>query len=162
MLLGIGQPIQDFVAMATNRQRVQLSLLRNQKVLLFFYPKNGTPICTIEIQDFAANHRIFLKNNTLVFGISRDDLTSHEAFKKSLNIPFELISDTQGLLCEHFSVLQAKRDGQQSFKTLCRSTFLIDEKGRLMKEWRNVPVRDHVHQILDVLKQSRETETYLD
>lgn len=156
--MAIGQPIEDFVAMATNRQRVQLSQLRSQKVLLFFYPKNGTPTCTIENQDFAANHRIFLKNNTLVFGVSRDDLASHEAFKRSLNIPFELISDTQGLLCEHFSVLQAKKDVQQSFKTLCRSTFLIDEKGRLMKEWRNVSVRDHVHQILDVLKQLPDTE----
>jgi len=151
--ISIGQPIQDFVALATNRHRVQLSRLKHQKVILFFYPKDGTPICTIENQDFSANHRQFLDNNTVVFGVSRDDLASHEAFKKALNIPFELISDTQGLLCEHFSVLQAKQRGQESFQSLCRSTFLIDENGLLLREWRNVSVRDHVHQILEFVQQ---------
>lgn len=147
-----GQPVIDFVAQATSNQKVQLSQLQQQRVVLFFYPKNGTPSCVIENQDFAANYRHFAEQNTLIFGISRDTLTSHEAFRKTLNIPFELISDTQGILCEQFDVLQQSHEIDESFQSLTRSTFLIDEQSRLVQQWRGVKVRDHVHQVLATVR----------
>lgn len=151
-ILLAGQPLTDFVAQATSNQRVQLSQLKKQRVVFFFYPKNGTPSCIIENQDFAANHSQFLKHNTRVFGISRDTLTSHEQFKSTLNIPFELISDSLGVLCELFDVLHQNPDMGDTFQALKRSTFLIDEQGKLVREWRGVKVRDHVHQVLDAVR----------
>lgn len=152
MSVELGKPISSFIAPATSNKNIQLKSLIGQNVLLYFYPKNGTPACTIEGQDFAANYGRFLNQNTVIFGISRDSLESHEQFKDKLALPFELISDQSGQLCTLFDVLKEKQLFGKNIITVSRSSFLIDQAGILKKEWRNVNVKDHVHQVLSFIE----------
>lgn len=151
-MIQVGDSVPDFIVPATSHKNVQLRALQGHKILLFFYPKDNTPACTIESQDFAANYQRFRSQNTLVFGISRDSLVSHEEFKEAQALPFELISDEDGALCGLFSVLRQKELFGKPIISLCRSTFLINESGRLISEWRDVNVRDHVHDVIDTLE----------
>lgn len=143
--------VPDFVAVATSNERIRLSQKQSHRVLLFFYPKNNTPSCVIENQDFAANHQRFMQLNTQIYGISRDSLESHEKFKQSLNLPFNLISDSNEALCRLFDVLNPQEKFGQIIYSLSRSSFLINEKGILIYEWRDTPVKEHVHEVLTVL-----------
>lgn len=149
MSLKIGQPVPDFVVPATSHKNVHLKSLRGFQVLLYFYPKNHTPACTIENQDFGANYQRFRQRNILVFGVSRDTLDSHERFKRDQSLPFELISDSNESLCRMFGVLRKKELFGREITSLVRSSFLIDEQGRLARAWRNVDPRNHVHQLLE-------------
>lgn len=149
MTLDIGQVVPDFVVPATSHKNVRLRALRGYRVLLFFYPKNHTPACTIETQDFGANYQRFRQQNILVFGVSRDSLDSHEAFKKAQSLPFELISDANEALCKLFGVLRERELLGRRSLGLVRSTFLIDEQGALSRAWIDVDARNHVHRLLD-------------
>lgn len=151
-MVQVGQKIPDFIVPATSHKNVQFKALKGYKVVLYFYPKDATPACTIENQDFAANYPRFRQQNTLVFGISRDSLTSHEKFKEAQALPFELISDEHCELCELFDVLHEKEFFGRKITSLRRSTFLIDEEGYLVKEWRHVDVRNHVHEVIDFIE----------
>lgn len=151
MKLEVGQIVPDFVVPATNNKNVHLRALRGYKVLLYFYPKNHTPACTIENQNFGANYQRFRRQNILVFGISRDDLASQEDFKRAQSLPFELISDSNEGLCRLFGVLREKEMFGRQIRSLVRSTFLIDESGQLIRAWRDVDAREHVHRLLDEL-----------
>lgn len=146
------KPVPDFVAIATSNERIRLSQKTSHRVLLFFYPKNNTPSCVIENQDFAANHQRFMKLNTQIYGISRDTIESNEEFKQGLNLPFNLISDSNDSLCRLFDVIVTQEKFGQTINSLCRSSFLIDEEGVLIYEWRDTPVKEHVHQILTILE----------
>lgn len=158
MKMQLGQPIPDFVVPATSHKNVHLRALRGFRVLLYFYPKNHTPACTIQNQDFGANYLRFRKRNILVFGVSRDTLDSHERFKRDQSLPFELISDSNEALCNLFGVLRKKELFGREITSLVRSSFLIDETGRLVRAWRNVDPRNHVHELLSELEQqSRKT-----
>jgi len=149
----INMPVPDFVASATSNQRIRLSQVKSHRLLLFFYPKNNTPSSVIENQDFAANHQRFISHNTYIYGISRESMESNEQFKKGLNLPFNLIADSNEALCRLFDVISPKEKFGQIVNSLNRSSFLIDEKGVLIHEWRDTAVKEHVHQILTLLSQ---------
>ncbi|AJQ94630.1 peroxiredoxin [Gynuella sunshinyii] len=144
----INQQVPDFIVPATNNKNVRLSALKGYNVILYFYPKDATPGCTIESQDFAANYNSFRATNTLVFGVSRDSLESHEQFKAAQILPFELISDENQALSALFGVIKPRTLKDQTFMGMIRSTFLIDSDGILRKEWRDISVKEHVHEVL--------------
>ena len=135
---------------AGESQTFKLSDYAGKKVVLYFYPKDNTPGCTTESIAFRDSHADFLAANTVVFGISRDSLKSHDNFKNKLELPFELISDSDELLCAQFDVIKQKMMYGKQVRGIERSTFIIDEQGVLQHEWRKVKVADHV---VDVLAQ---------
>lgn len=144
-----GKPVPDFAAQATNNKDIVLSRLQGWKVVLYFYPKDNTPGCTTEGLDFKEFHEDFKKAKTLVFGVSKDTLKSHEQFKAEHGLPFELISDTDAYLCRMFEVIQPINMYGKQIPGVERSTFLIDSKGFLRKEWRKVRVNGHVEEVLE-------------
>lgn len=149
MSLTLGQAIPNFTAEATSDQQVSLSDLKGKKVVLYFYPKDSTPGCTNQGGDFRDLYSDFQAANTLVFGISRDGLKSHENFKAKQSFPFELISDKDETLCKLFDVLKLKKMFGKEHMGIERSTFLIDEEGKLIQEWRKVKVPGHVQEVLE-------------
>ena len=144
--------VKDFKAPATSDQTVQLKALRGQQVVLYFYPKDNTPGCTNESKDFAALHGKFKRANTVIFGISRDSLASHEKFRAKFEMPFELISDADEALCGYFDVIKEKNMYGKKVMGIERSTFLIDADGKLREEWRKVKVPGHAEAVLDAAK----------
>ncbi|WJN60878.1 peroxiredoxin [Pseudomonas sp. SO81] len=148
MAVSIDQPVADFSAAATSGQQVSLSALKGQQVVIYFYPKDSTPGCTTEGQGFRDQYAAFNAANTLVFGVSRDGLKSHENFKCKQEFPFELISDKDEALCELFDVIKLKKLYGKEYLGIDRSTFLIDANGVLRREWRGVKVPGHVDEVL--------------
>jgi peroxiredoxin Q/BCP len=120
-----------------------------KKVILYFYPKDNTPGCTTESIAFRDIHQALLDANTVIFGISRDTLRSHEGFKAKLALPFELISDPEETVCNLFNVIKMKNMYGKKVRGIERSTFIIDESGKLVKEWRGVKVADHAQTVLE-------------
>ncbi|WP_020397054.1 peroxiredoxin [Thiolinea disciformis] len=145
----IGSSLADFSAPMTSGKTFQLSDYRDkQSVVLYFYPKDATPGCTTEGQDFRDAYAAFQEANTAIFGVSRDSLPSHENFKAKQNFPFELIADTDEAVCRLFDVIQMKNMYGKQVMGIERSTFLIDKQGVLRKSWRKVSVKDHVAEVL--------------
>jgi peroxiredoxin Q/BCP len=143
----VGKKVPEFTAEATGGP-IKLSALKGQTVVLYFYPKDNTPGCTTEGQDFAAAHAKFRKAGAEVFGISRDSLKSHEGFKKKMNFPFELISDPDEVLCNAFGVMKMKNMYGKQVRGIERSTFVVSADGKLAREWRGVRVPQHVDEVL--------------
>ncbi len=152
MPVAIDSPVADFQAQATSGQQVQLSALRGQQVVLYFYPKDSTPGCTTEGQDFRDRHAQFLAANTRVFGVSRDGLRAHENFKAKQGFPFELISDCDEQLCQLVEVIKLKKLYGKEYLGIERSTFLIDADGVLRREWRGVKVPGHAEAVLEAAR----------
>ncbi|TXI34826.1 MAG: peroxiredoxin [Aquipseudomonas alcaligenes] len=148
MAVSLDQPVADFNAAATSGQQVSLSALKGQQVVIYFYPKDSTPGCTTEGQDFRDQHAAFQAANTVVFGVSRDGMKSHENFKCKQAFPFELISDKDEALCQLFDVIKLKKLYGKEYLGIDRSTFLIDSQGVLRREWRGVKVPGHVDEVL--------------
>lgn len=148
MAVSLDQPVADFNAAATSGQQVSLSALKGQQVVIYFYPKDSTPGCTTEGQDFRDQHAAFQAANTVVFGVSRDGMKSHENFKCKQAFPFELISDKNEALCQLFDVIKLKKLYGKEYLGIDRSTFLIDAQGVLRREWRGVKVPGHVDEVL--------------
>ncbi|MBT8132514.1 MAG: peroxiredoxin [Gammaproteobacteria bacterium] len=148
-----GRVVPDFKAPATGEQTIRLKDLRGQKVVLYFYPRDNTPGCTTESQDFSANYRKFRRQKAVVLGVSRDSIKSHEKFKEKFDFPFELLSDEDEKLCNLFDVIKDKNMYGKKVRGIERSTFLIDEKGKLRQQWRKVKVDGHVDEVLDAVKQ---------
>lgn len=148
MAVTLDQPVADFSAAATSGVQVSLSALKGQNVVIYFYPKDSTPGCTTEGQDFRDHHAAFQAANTLVFGVSRDGMKSHENFKCKQEFPFELISDKDEALCQLFDVIKLKKLYGKEYLGVDRSTFLIDKNGVLRQEWRGVKVPGHVEAVL--------------
>ncbi len=148
MTVAVDTAVADFQAQATSGQQVQLSALKGQQVVLYFYPKDSTPGCTTEGQGFRDQYPAFQAANTLVFGVSRDGLKSHENFKCKQAFPFELISDKDEALCQLFDVIKLKKLYGKEYLGVDRSTFLIDKNGVLRQEWRGVKVPGHVDAVL--------------
>ena len=144
--------VKDFSAQATSDQTIRLEDLRGRNVVLYFYPKDSTPGCTTEGQDFRDRHAKFKRANTLIFGVSRDSLKSHENFKAKQSFPFELISDPDEKLCQQFDVIKEKKLYGKTFMGIERSTFLIDRDGKLRGEWRKVKVKGHADEVLEAVK----------
>lgn len=148
MTIALDQPVPPFQAQATGDQQVSLEALRGRQVVLYFYPKDNTPGCTTEGQNFRDRHGDFAAANTLVFGVSRDSLKTHENFKAKQGFPFELICDKDEQLCQLFDVIKLKKLYGKEYLGVDRSTFLIDRDGVLRKEWRGVKVPGHVDAVL--------------
>ncbi len=152
MRLTLGQTVPNFTATATSDQQVSLAALKGKKLVLYFYPKDSTPGCTTQGGNFRDLYSEFQAANTQIFGISRDSLKSHEKFKAKQNYPFELISDEDESLCKLFDVLKLKKLFGKEYMGIERSTFLIDEEGKLLQEWRKVKVAGHVEAVLEAVK----------
>jgi peroxiredoxin Q/BCP len=119
-----------------------------QSVVLYFYPRDNTPGCTQEGEDFSSHFAGFKKAKTLIFGISADSVESHEKFKKKMGFPFELLSDPDNTVCKLYDVIQEKSMYGKKYMGIERSTFLIDGKGVLRQEWRKVKVKGHAEAVL--------------
>lgn len=149
----IDQPITDFKASATSDMQVCLSELKGRNVVIYFYPKDSTPGCTTEGQDFRDLFAEFQALDTEIFGVSRDSLRSHENFRTKQSFPFQLISDPEEELCKLFDVIKLKKLYGKEYLGIDRSTFLIDKEGVLRKEWRSVKVKGHAEAVLESVKQ---------
>jgi len=148
-----GTKIRDFTLPATGGKTVKLSDLKGSNIVLYFYPKDSTPGCTLEGQDFRDNIRKFRARNTIVLGVSRDNVKSHEKFKAAQKFPFDLLADENEKLCRQFDVIREKNMYGKKVMGIERSTFLIDDKGVLRKEWRKVKVDGHVDEVLEAVKE---------
>ena len=144
--------VPDFTCPATGGKDVRLKSLRGKKVVLYFYPKDSTPGCTTEGQDFRDLHTKFQRAGAVVLGVSRDSLASHEKFREKLKLPFDLLSDPDEALCRQFDVIREKSLYGRKFLGIERSTFLIDDKGKLRQEWRKVRVKGHAAEVLEAVK----------
>ena len=149
----LGEKIPDFTSIATGNKEISLSDFKGKNVVLYFYPKDSTPGCTLEGQDFRDNHNAFKQQNTVILGISRDSLDSHEKFKDKQNFNFDLLSDSNEDLCKLFDTIKMKTMYGQKVLGIERSTFLIDKQGILEKEWRKVKVDGHVDEVLAAVKE---------
>jgi peroxiredoxin Q/BCP len=148
----LNRVVKDFKAEATRGQTIHLKSLKGKKVVLYFYPKDSTPGCTTEGQNFRDLHARFKRQNTVILGVSRDSLASHEKFRDKQKFPFDLVSDPDEKLCKYFDVIQEKTLYGRKFMGVERSTFLIDEAGKLRQEWRKVKVKGHAEEVLEAVK----------
>lgn len=148
----LDQAAPDFSLPATGGQAITLSALKGHKVVLYFYPKDSTPGCTTESQQFRDLHGDFQAAGSLVFGISRDGLKSHDNFRAKQELPFHLISDPDETACTLFGVMKLKNMYGKQVRGIERSTFVIDAAGVLRREWRGVKVPGHAQEVLDYVK----------
>ena len=153
MAIKMDRVVPDFKAPATGDKTVRLKDLRGKKVVLYFYPRDNTPGCTTEGEDFRDNYRKFRARKAVVLGVSRDSLKSHEKFRDKFSFPFDLLADEDEKLCQAFDVIKDKNMYGKKVRGIERSTFLIDEKGKLRREWRKVKVNGHVDEVLDAIKE---------
>jgi peroxiredoxin Q/BCP len=144
--------VGNFTADATGDQTISLKDLRGSNVVIYFYPKDSTPGCTTEGRDFSALHDKFKRAGTVIFGVSRDSIASHEKFKAKQGFKFELLSDPDETLCNKFDVIHEKTLYGRKFMGVVRSTFLIDAEGKLRREWRNVRVKGHAEEVLEAAR----------
>jgi peroxiredoxin Q/BCP len=148
----LNRVVADFRCEATGNDTVQLKSLRGQKVVLYFYPKDSTPGCTTEGEEFRDLHAGFKRANAIVLGVSRDSIASHEKFRDKYRLPFPLLSDKDEMLCRQFDVIREKTMYGRKSMGVERSTFLIDEQGKLRREWRKVRVKGHAQEVLDAVR----------
>jgi len=145
----VGEAAPNFSAQATGDQHISLADFKGkQQVVVYFYPKDSTPGCTTEGQNFRDSIANFEKADTVILGVSRDKIKSHENFKAKQQFPFELLSDPDEVICKLFDVIKLKKNYGREYMGVERSTFLIDKKGKLAQEWRKVKVKDHVDEVL--------------
>jgi peroxiredoxin Q/BCP len=148
----LGKPVADFTLPATGGKDISLSDFRGKNVVIYFYPKDNTPGCTTEGQDFRDRINTFRRRNSVVLGVSRDSIKSHENFKSKQEFPFDLLSDAEEQACQLFGVIKEKNMYGRKVLGIERSTFLIDAEGVLRREWRKVTVNGHVEEVLEAIK----------
>ena len=143
----------DFTLPNAQGEPISLSDFRGKKVIVYFYPKDSTPGCTTEACDFRDASEAFAAKNTVILGISADSQKRHQNFISKYELPFELLSDVDHTVCEQYGVWQLKKNYGKEYYGIVRSTFLINESGELIQEWRSVKVKDHVAEALSFLEQ---------
>ncbi|MFF2890255.1 thioredoxin-dependent thiol peroxidase [Paenibacillus sp. NPDC057967] len=148
----VGETVPDFTLHASNGKDVSLSDYKGKKLVIYFYPKDMTPGCTAESCDFRDFNGEFAANNAEVVGISPDDLTSHEQFVNEYKLPFLLLSDTDHKVSELFGVWKELSWGGKTFLGVERATFILNEEGTLVREWRSVSVEGHAAEVLEAVK----------
>jgi len=151
-MVKLNKAVQDFSAEMTGG-RFQLADHKGAPLVIYFYPKDSTPGCTREGQDFRDLHSKFQAANCAIYGVSRDSLKSHERFKEKQSFPFELISDPDETVCKLFDVIKEKNMYGKKFMGIERSTFLINSEGVLVQEWRKVKVPEHAAAVLEALEE---------
>lgn len=149
--VAIGQAVPDFEVPSTSDKTFRLSDYKGKNVLIYFYPKDNTPGCTTEGQNFRDSIDFFNEHNTVIVGVSRDSLRKHENFKEKQCFPFELLSDEDETVCKLFDVIKLKKLYGKEHLGIERSTFLIDEQGVLVHEWRKVKVKQHLDEVKEVV-----------
>ncbi|MEY2797345.1 MAG: hypothetical protein RL350_893 [Pseudomonadota bacterium] len=152
MTIKIGQTMPMCEIPATSNLTFSPKAYQGKKLVLYFYPKDSTPGCTVEAGEFRDHIDAFNQANALVVGVSRDNLRSHENFRQKLGLPFELVADTEEKLCTIFNVIKMKNMYGKQVRGVDRSTFLFDSKGILQKEWRGIKVTGHVAEVLTAAK----------
>ena len=152
MSIKINTKIKKFKVSATNELEIDSTDLIGKSYVIYFYPKDNTPGCTQEGEDFRDLYKEFKKLKTEIYGVSRDSLKSHEGFKEKYKYPFELISDTEEKLCNLFDVIKEKNMYGKKYMGIERSTFLINKEGKLSAEWRKVKVKGHAAEVLEEVK----------
>ena len=152
MSLTIGKKVPDFTLPATGEQTIRLKDLRGHNVVLYFYPKDSTPGCTTEGQNFRDLQTKFKRAKTIILGVSRDSIKSHENFRTKQDFKFDLLSDAEETVCTLFDVIKMKNMYGKQVRGIERSTFLIDDKGVLKQEWRKLKVAGHAEDVLAAIK----------
>jgi len=148
-----GKKVPAFSLPATGDREISLADCKGKNLVLYFYPKDSTPGCTTEGQDFRDKIHTFRRRNTRILGVSRDSLKSHENFRTKHRFPFDLLSDADEKLCRMFDVIKEKNMYGRKVMGIERSTFLIDDKGILRREWRKVKVPGHVEEVLEAIRE---------
>lgn len=148
----LDQTVADFSLPSTGGQTFSLAACSGHPLVIYFYPKDSTPGCTVEAQQFRDLYPQFVEAGCVIVGVSRDSIKSHENFRAKQNLPFDLLSDVDETLCTQFSVIKMKSMYGKQVRGIERSTFVIDGKGVLRCEWRGVKVPDHAQQVLDFVK----------
>ncbi len=149
----LNRVVADFKMDATGNKQLRLKDFRGQNVVLYFYPKDSTPGCTLEGQDFRDLRSKFKRQKIVILGVSRDSIASHEKFREKQKLPFDLLSDADEKLCAEFDVIREKTLYGRKFLGIERSTFLIDASGTLWREWRKVKVKGHAAEVLDAVRE---------
>ena len=147
-----GKAVKDFSLPSTGGGTFRLSDRRGKTLVVYFYPKDNTPGCTVEGSDFRDRYNEFARAGAEVVGVSRDSMKSHEGFKAKMKFPFELLSDADEQVCTLFGVMKMKNMYGKKVRGIERSTFVIDGEGRLAREWRGVKVPGHVEEVLNFVK----------
>jgi peroxiredoxin Q/BCP len=146
------EKVRDFSLPATGGGTFRLSDQRGKTLVVYFYPKDNTPGCTVEGSDFRDRHKEFARAGAVVVGISRDSMKSHEGFKAKMKFPFELLSDAEEKVCSQFGVMKMKNMYGKKVRGIERSTFVINGEGAIAREWRGVKVPGHAQEVLDFVK----------
>jgi peroxiredoxin Q/BCP len=149
--VSVGKLVPDFKLPSTGKEPFHLKALRGSPLVLYFYPKDNTPGCTLEGQDFQRLLPAFRRRSARIFGISRDSLASHEKFCSKFGFGFELLADEQEKACKLFDVIHEKNMYGRKVMGVVRSTFLLDAEGKLRREWRKVQVSGHAQEVLEAL-----------
>jgi len=152
MPISLNKKVPAFSANATGEQTLSLKDFKGKNLVIYFYPKDNTPGCTQEGQDFRDNYAKFKRANSVILGVSRDSVRVHTNFKTKHAFPFDLLSDPEEVLCKLFDVIKLKKNYGREYMGIERSTFLIDTKGILREEWRGIRVKGHVDDVLDAAK----------
>jgi len=155
MSVSLNKKVPAFSAEATGEQTLSLKDFKGKNLVIYFYPKDNTPGCTLEGQDFRDSYSKFKRAKTVVLGVSRDSVKVHTNFRAKHEFPFDLLSDPDEELCKLFDVIQLKKNYGREYMGIVRSTFLIDSKGILREEWRGVKVKGHVDEVLAATKQHK-------
>ncbi len=158
MAVVVNKPLPEFEAVATGSESLSNQSLIGQTVVLYFYPKDNTPGCTTEAMEFRDRYKDFVKAGATVYGVSRDNMKSHDDFKEKLELPFELIADTEEKMCHMFGVVKNKIMYGKKVKGIERSTFLVGTDGILKQEWRGLKVAGHVEEVLKAVKALKKLE----
>ena len=151
-MVSIGKKVTRFSLPSTGDKSLSLQDFKGKNLVIYFYPKDSTPGCTLEGQDFRDHYDGFKKVGTEILGVSRDSLQRHENFKAKQEFPFDLLSDEDEKLCKQFDVIHEKNMYGRKVMGIVRSTFLIDGQGILRQEWRKVRVKGHVEEVLEAAK----------
>lgn len=150
-MVSVGKRVENFNLPATGDQTLSLSDFKGRNLVIYFYPKDNTPGCTREGQDFRDLYDQFTAADTDILGVSRDSVKTHSNFKSKHEFPFELLSDKEETLCKLFDVIHEKNLYGRKYMGIVRSTFLIDKKGILRQEWRKLRVPGHAQAVLDAI-----------
>ncbi len=149
-----GKKAPDFTLPASNGEKISLSDFNEKNIVLYFYPKDMTPGCTTEACDFRDQTEEFKKEDTVILGVSPDPVESHQKFSEKHGLPFLLLADEDKEAAEAYGVWELKKNFGKEYMGIVRSTFIIDKKGTIVKEWKNVKVKNHVEETLQYIKEN--------
>lgn len=148
----IGEDAPFFELPNEQGKNISLASLKGKNIVVYFYPKDATPGCTTEGQNFRDAYELFQAQNTVILGVSKDSVKSHDKFKCKQNFPFDLLSDEEGDMCETYGVWVEKNMYGKKYMGIQRATFLIDENGKIANVWPKVSVKGHVDEVLEAVK----------